>query len=155
MSDRLVFDLCDLKQGFKQFSVAWQWAKPYLDRGHRLILELRMDTRTSKQNRLMWSCLTDLSKQVLWFGKRMTPDGWKCWVTGHLNGQELHPNMDGTGFISVTRGSSTSNMTIKEMIAVVDLCHAFGAHENVVWSKTSLGQGEYVIDQETGEVLTA
>ncbi|MTV47312.1 recombination protein NinB, partial [Streptococcus pneumoniae] len=77
------------------------------------------------------SCLTDLSKQVEWFGKRMTPDGWKNWITGHLNGQELHPNIDGTGFISVTRGASTSGMTIPEMIAVIDLCHAFGADKEV------------------------
>lgn len=155
MSDRLTFDLCQPVQAWKQFQAAWQWAKPYLIEGRRLVLELRMDTRTLKQNRLMWSCLTDLSKQVTWFGKRMTPEGWKNWITGHLNGQELHPNMDGTGFISVTRGTSTSGMTIKEMIAVVDLCHAFGAEKNVVWSKTSLGRGEYMVDADTGEILEA
>lgn len=155
MSDRLTFDLFQPVPAWKQFQAAWQWAKPHLIEGRRLVLELRLDTRTSKQNRMMWSCLTDLSKQVKWFGKRMTPEGWKNFITGHLNGQELHPNMDGTGFISVTKGSSTSGMTIKEMIAVVDLCHAFGAHEGVVWSKTSLGRDAQHIDAETGEILEA
>lgn len=154
MSDRLVFELAEPLQGWKQFQLAWQWAKSYLIAGHRLFLELRMDTRTTKQNRLMWSCLTDISKQVTWFGKRMKPDGWKQFITGHLNGQELHPNMDGTGFISITKGTSTSGMTIKEMIAVIDLCHCFGAEKGVIWSKTSLGRDE-VVDAETGEILHA
>lgn len=142
-----------LEDAFSQFKSAWQWVKTNWREGHRMILELRMDTRTKAQNRIMWSCLTDLSKQVTWFGKRMTDEGWKNWITGHLNGQELHPNMDGTGFISVTKGTSTSGMTIKEMIAVIDLCHAFGSEQGVNWSKTSIGRNGQVVDLETGEIL--
>ena len=153
MNERHVFELKTPMQGLAQCKAAWQWAKPYLIAGHRMFLELRMDTRTTKQNRVMWSCLTDLSKQVTWFGKRMTPDGWKNWITGHLNGQEMHPNMDGTGFISVTKGTGTSHMTIKEMVAVIDLCHAFGADKGVNWSRTSLGRDEYTVCPETGEIL--
>ena len=87
----------------------------------------------------MWSCLTDLSKQVKWFGKSLTKEGWKDFITGHLHGQELVPNMDGTGFISINRGRSTSDMTIAELAAVIELCHAFGAEQGVKWSETSLG----------------
>ncbi len=116
-----------------------KWLSVKLSAGHRVELIAKTETRTVKQNKVMWSCLTDLSKQVTWFGKNMTPLGWKNWITGHLNGQELHPNMDGTGFISVTKGTSTSDMTIPEMIAVIELCHAFGSDQGVVWSKTSLG----------------
>lgn len=131
-------------------SELWSWVKAQTMAGHKVQLSAKTETRTIKQNRVMWSCLTDLSKQVEWFGKHMTPDGWKCWITGHLNGQELHPNMDGTGFISVTKGQSTSGMTIPEMIAVIDLCHAFGADKGVNWSPTSLGLD--AIDPVTGEI---
>lgn len=155
MTERATFELIDPKQGHQQFLAVWEWVKPLLQHGHRMLMTVRKDTRSLAQNRIMWSCLTDLSKQVTWFGKRMTPEGWKNWITGHLNGQELHPNMDGTGFISVTCGSSTSDMTIKEMTAVIDLCHAFGTQQGVVWSKTSLGRGSEVIDAETGEILGA
>ena len=55
-----------------------------------------------------------MSKQVQWFGKTLDPEGWKDFITGHLNGQELVPNMDGTGFISLTKGRHTSDMTIAE-----------------------------------------
>ena len=116
------------------------------------MFEIRLETRTLKQSQLMWSCLDDLSAQVQWFGKKLKSEGWKDFITGHLNGQELVPNMDGTGFISLTKGSNTSRMTIKEMTAVIDLAHAFGADLYVKWSRTSLGRDES-IDLDPGEVV--
>lgn len=151
MADRITLSLWEPVQAWKAIGQAWNWAKPLLMAGHRLILELRFETRSGAQNNLMWSCLQDLSDQVLWFGKRLTKEGWKDFITGHLDGQDLVPNMDGTGFISIQRGRSTSRMTIKEMTAVIELCHAFGADRGVAWSKTSLGRD--AIDPETGEVL--
>jgi hypothetical protein len=127
-------------QGYKAFTGAWPWLKSMLIAGHRINVIFKTETRSIAQNDLMWSCLTDLSKQVKWFGKYLTPEGWKDFITGHLEGQDLVPNMDGTGFISIGRGKSTSKMTIKEMTAVIELCHAFGAENNVNWSPTSLGR---------------
>ena len=150
--DRITVSMSNAQQGYQELLRVWAWGKAMLLAGHRLTLILRKETRSAKQNSLMWSCLTDLSKQVKWFGKNLTPKGWKDFITGHLCGQELVPNMDGTGFISLTKGGSTSDMTIKEMIAVIDLCHAFGADQGVTWSKTSLGRDEFV-DPETGEIL--
>lgn len=137
--------------------VVWPAAKALLQAGHKLTVEIRTDTRTLAQNRLMWSVMHDLSDQVQWCGKRLTPEGWKEWLTGHLVGQELLPNMDGTGFISITGGKSTRQMTLKEMTAVIDLAHAFGAERGVKWSRTSLGRDDTPdeIDPETGEVLHA
>jgi hypothetical protein len=127
-------------QAYKAFTGAWPWLKSMLIAGHRINVIFKTETRSIAQNDLMWSCLTDLSKQVKWFGKYLTPEGWKDFITGHLEGQDLVPNMDGTGFISIGRGKSTSKMTIKEMTAVIELCHAFGAENNVNWSPTSLGR---------------
>lgn len=133
----------------------WPNIKAMLMAGQKLVLEVREDKRTLAQNRLMWSVLGDLSDQVEWCGKRLTPEGWKEWITGHLCGQELLPNMDGTGFISISRGRSTSNMTVKEMTAVIELAHAFGAERDVQWSKTSLGRTGLDVDPETGEIVNA
>ena len=155
MSDRQTIPLYEPVQAHRAIWAAWLHIKSLLMAGHRLILEIRMDTRSLAQNRLMWSCLKDLSAQVTWFGKKLTPDGWKDFVTGHLTGQELVPNMDGTGFISIGLGRSTSSMTIKEMTAVIDLAHAFGAEQGVNWSRTSLGRMEYDVDPVTGEILEA
>ena len=152
MSDRQTIPLYEPVQAHKAIWEAWLRIKALLMAGHRLILEVRMDTRSLAQNRIMWSCLRDLSRQVTWFGKKLTEEGWKDFITGHLHGQELVPNMDGTGFISIGLGRSTSQMTIKEMTAVIDLCHAFGANQGVIWSRTSLGRDEYEVDPETGEI---
>jgi len=130
-----------------------QWAKAETMAGNTVTITGRRETRSAKQNAMMWSCLTDLSNQVTWFGKKLTKEGWKDFITGHLDGQDLVPNMDGTGFISIQRGRSTSTMTIREMVAVIDLCHAFGADQGVSWSPTSLGREAFAVDPATGEVV--
>ncbi len=144
------------QQGHAEIAhVIWPEIKALLMAGHKLTLEVRTETRTLAQNRLLWSVMHDLSEQVQWCGRRLTPKGWKEWLTGHLDGQELLPDMHGTGFISISRGRSTSQMTVKEMTAVIDLAHAFGAERGVKWSRTSLGRDDSPddIDPETGELM--
>lgn len=153
MTDRLNLTLHSVNQFACEMPRAIEWMKGMLERHHRIVFSARIETRSSKQNNMMWSCLTDLSKQVTWFGKKLTKEGWKDFITGHLDGQDLVPNMDGTGFISIQRGRSTSQMTIKEMVAVIDLCHAFGSDKGVQWSPTSLGRDAFAVDPETGEIL--
>ncbi len=129
-------------QAHKALLEAWNWVKPMVIAGHRLTVVIKPETRSLAQNNLMWSCLTDLSTQLQWCGKKMTPEGWKDFITAHIDGQDIVPNMDGTGFVTIGRGKSTSQMTIKEMTEVIELCHAFGADKNVKWSKTSIGRDD-------------
>jgi len=148
---KLNFELRGAHAGYQAILAAWQQIKPLLLDGRRLLLTIQSDTRSLAQNSLMWSCLTDLSEQVKWDGtRRLTPEGWKDYLTAHLNGQDLVPNMDGTGFVAIGRGKSTSNMTIAEMTAVIDLGHAFGDGRAVRWRQTSLGR-EWPMD--TGPVV--
>lgn len=121
---------------------AFAWIKPLVDEGHRLNVVIKPETRSLAQNNLMWSCLTDLSTQLQWCGKKMTPEGWKDFITAHIDGQEIVPNMDGTGFVTIGRGKSTSNMTIAEMTEVIEQCHAFGTLQGVKWSPTSTGHDD-------------
>lgn len=131
--------LNNAQAGHKAYAALWATLKGHLLAGKRVQLSAKTDSRSEAQNRLLWACLTDLSGQVEWFGKRLAPAGWKDFVTSHLNGQELVPNMDGTGFVALGKGKSTSDMTIAEMTAVIDLCHAFGSQRGVKWSPTSQG----------------
>ena len=121
---------------------AFAWIKPLVDEGHRLNVVIKPETRSLAQNNLMWSCLTDLSTQLQWCGKKITPEGWKDFITAHIDGQEIVPNMDGTGFVTIGRGKSTSNMTIAEMTEVIEQCHAFGTLQGVKWSPTSTGHDD-------------
>jgi hypothetical protein len=133
--------LVNAQQANTWLNTAYATLKPYLIAGHVYDVSIKPETRSTAQNRLMCSCLTDLSEQVLWDGKRqLTKEGWKDYLTAHLSGQDLVPNMDGTGFVAIGRGKSTSEMTKAELTAVIDLAHAFGDGRDVKWSKTSLGQ---------------
>jgi hypothetical protein len=138
--ERIRSEWLNVQQAYQDLLNIWRVAKPWILAGHRLHIEVRAMTRTLAQNRLMWSCLRDLSRQVLWDSKRLTDEGWKDYLTAHLNGQDLVPNMDGTGFVVISKGKSTSDMTIAEMTAVIELAHAFGSGRGVKWSRTSLGR---------------
>ncbi len=139
--DRVSVELLTPQQAHQVLAgTVWPAVKSHLMAGTQMVLEVRGLTRTEAQNRLMWSAATDLSRQVKWFGKRLEPVGWIRFITAHLSGQELVPNMAGDGFVSLERGKSTSDMTIKEMTAVIELMHAFGAEQEVQWSPTSQGR---------------
>lgn len=105
-------------------------------------VELRERTRSLDQNSVMWSCLTDLSKQVQWpvNGKMewMTPDEWKDVITASLHQENKIAQGIRGGFVML--GRSTSSMSIKAMVEVIDFCHAFGDEKGVHWRPTSLGR---------------
>lgn len=138
---RETVELINAQAGHAQMLRMWACAKAWLVAGKRVIVTIRTDTRSLAQNRLMWSILGDLSRQVEWAkGKRLTAEGWKDYLTAHLQGQDLVPNMDGDGFVAIGRGKGTSDMTVAEMTSVIDLGRMFGDARGVNWSPTSLGR---------------
>ena len=76
----------------------------------------------------MWACLTDISRQVVWYGQKLTPDEWKEVISAGLRAQRVVPGIEG-GFVSL--GVRTSKMSIKEMGNMIELCLAFGAQQGV------------------------
>ena len=84
--------------------------------------------RTLEQNALMWAMLAGISKQVDWYGQKLTSDEWKDVFSASLKRQKVVPGLDG-GF--VVCGQRTSKMTKAEMSDLIELMHAFCA-ERVV-----------------------
>lgn len=119
----------------------WQKAKPYLLAGNKLVLTIEQEKRSQEQNALMWSVLTDLSRQVMWHGQKLTKDEYKDLLTAGLKKQRAIPGIDG-GFVVL--GSSTSKMTKQEMTDLITLAHAFGDEREVEWSPTSIGSDDEV-----------
>ena len=115
----------------------WQKVKPYLLAGNKLVLTIEEEKRSHEQNALLWSVLTDLSKQVQWHGEKLTKDEFKDFLTAGLKKQRAIPGIDG-GFVVL--GSSTSKMTKAEMSDLITLAHSFGDERNVKWSPTSIGE---------------
>lgn len=121
----------------------WPLIKASIIAGHRMMVEVKQETRSLEQNSRLWAMLTDVSKQVTWYGRKLTPEEWKHVFTAALEKQDVVPGIDG-GFVVL--GKSTSKMTKGEMSELQTLIEAFGAQQGVKFTAP-----EYV-DQETGEI---
>ena len=99
-----------------------------------VVVTIKEPTRSLMQNNRLWALLNDVSRQVDWYGRKLTPDEWKCVFTAALRKQDVVPGIDG-GFVVL--GLSTSKMSIKDMAELQELISAFGAQRDVKWSDTN------------------
>lgn len=97
------------------------------------VVTFKEPSRSLEQNARMWAMLSDVSQQVDWYGKKLTPEDWKTVFAASLRNTRVVPTIDGDGFVPL--GMSTSKMSIKEMTALMDLIDAFGAERNVQFSE--------------------
>ena len=108
---------------------------PYLDAAlqgsRRWVLTIRPETRSLQQNARLWAMLTDISQQVDWYGRKLSPENWKHVFSAALKKQDVVPGLDG-GFVVL--GLSTSKMTVGEMAELQELMEAFGAENGVRFS---------------------
>lgn len=88
-------------------------------------------TRTLDQNARLWPSLTEISKQVDWYGRKLSPDDWKHVFTSSLKKMDVVPNLEGTGFVAL--GLSTSKMTKRELSDLLELIYSFGAERGVIF----------------------
>ena len=92
------------------------------------VVTIHEPTRNLEQNAALWAALSDISKQVEWYGQKLTPEEWKDVFTASLKRQKVVPGLDG-GF--VVCGLSTSKMGKSEFSQLLDLAYAFGAEKEV------------------------
>ena len=92
------------------------------------VVTIHEPTRNLEQNAALWAALSDISKQVEWYGQRLTPEEWKDVFTASLKRQKVVPGLDG-GF--VVCGLSTSKLGKSEFSQLLDLAYAFGAEKEV------------------------
>ena len=144
MSERIKITLFEPVQAHKVLTKQiWPLIKSSLMAGHRVVVEIKPETRTLAQNARLWAMLTDVSKQVNWYGRKLSEEEWKHVFTASLAKQDVVPGIDG-GFVVL--GKSTSKMTKPEMSELQQLIEAFGAQQGVRFTAP-----EYV-DPETGEI---
>jgi hypothetical protein len=130
--------LTNAQQGHQTLASLWAWAKPRLLQGRRVTLSVAEEKRSLPQNKLMWALLSDLSRQVVWHGQKLTKEEWKDMCTAALKRQKVVPGIDG-GFVVL--GSSTSRMTVAEMTEMIDFIHSFGVQQGVEFSDVSSEKG--------------
>lgn len=143
--------LVGVAQAAPVLSAVWQWIKVALHDGHRLVLEVRPETRSDKQNRLLHAMLADIAGQVEWAGKKRDVETWKrllmaAWLRARGESVELLPAIDGHGVDVVFR--RTSKLTRAECAELCDWIMAWCVDQGVV-----LGDAQqWVVDPETGEI---
>lgn len=90
-------------------------------------------SRSLEQNARLWALLADISRQVDWYGKRLTSEDWKHVFSSSLRKLDVVPNLDGSGFVAL--GMSTSKLSKREFSDLIELASAFGAEHDVEWSE--------------------
>lgn len=99
------------------------------------VVSIRQPTRSSAANALLWALLSEVSEQVEWYGRHLTPASWKDIFTASLRQQDVVPNLTGTGFVVL--GLSTSKMTKGEFGDLLDLIGAFCEERGVRLSEVA------------------
>ena len=94
-------------------------------------VEFKAPRRSLPQNDRLWAMLTDVARQVDWYGQKLTPEDWKDVFTAALRKARVVPGIDG-GFVPL--GMRTSDMSKGEFSQLLELMFAFGAEHSVVWS---------------------
>lgn len=97
------------------------------------VVKISPPTRSLEANARMWVMLTEVSRQVVWHGRKLDADSWKAIFSAALKKQEVVPNLDGTGFVVL--GQSTSQMSVREMSELQELIAAFGAERGVEFAE--------------------
>lgn len=126
----LTLELFNPQQASIVMKSAWPEIKANLMAGKRLQCVVKQQTRSLEQNARLWAMLTDISQQVEWYGRKLSPEEWKHVFSASLKKQNVVPGLDG-GFVVL--GLSTSKMTKSEMAELQELMEAFGADKGVVF----------------------
>jgi hypothetical protein len=88
---------------------------------------------TLPQNDRMWAMLTDIARQLVWHGQKLTPDDWKLMFLDALDReQRMVPSIEGDGMVNL--GRSSSDLSKEEMTDLIELMFAFGAKHGVTFN---------------------
>lgn len=93
-------------------------------------------TRSSEQNRLLHSALSDIAEQVEWKGQRFPMLVWKrlctaAWLREKGEWPTLVPSLDGSGLDVIYE--RTSQLSVAQCSELLEWCYAFGAQNGVTF----------------------
>ena len=137
---------CLINDNVKRNVVSFIESLP-VDRRSPIIIEAREESRSDKQNRLMWPLLKDLSDQVSWYGEKLDPAEWKDLITVLVSQmqspekeQKSAPGINGG---RVYFGVRTSQSSKRSMVEVIEAIFWVGTEHNVKFSEKSNSRIEW------------
>lgn len=113
-----------------------RWAMDVQNVPNGTTVEFRAPRRSLDQNALMWSLLGQISKQVDWYGQKLSSEDWKDVLTASLRRTRVVPGIDAGTFVPL--GMRTSQMTKEEISELIELIYAFGAERGVKFRELEL-----------------
>jgi hypothetical protein len=125
----------------------WPALKASLMAGHRMILEMRPEKRSSAENRLLHALIGEIAAKKDWAGQKRDAECWKrllvaAWCRTRGESVEVLPALDGHGVDIVP--ARTSKLTRGECADLIEYVYAWGALNDVRFLEK--------IDPETGEI---
>ena len=136
MSKELVYQAASLQELQARMATISHIAGKGLQAGPVEIAVRRPSKKRSlDQNARLWAVLTDVSKQVEWYGRHLSKEAWKDIFTAALERQDVVPGLEG-GFVMI--GGRTSKMTKKRFADLLTIIDVFGADHGVRWSDPAL-----------------
>jgi hypothetical protein len=161
---RLNLSLWEPVQAYKTLALAWQFAKPLLLAGHRLVLEVRQEKRSDAENRLLHAMLNHIAKNMEWAGSKRDSETWKrlltaAWLRARGEHIEMLPALDGCGVDVVFR--RTSDLTRGECAELIEFIFSWGASNGLDFPSPpaiappapNAKRASETIDADTGEIL--
>ncbi|WP_348826504.1 recombination protein NinB [Halomonas sp. RT37] len=135
-SKELTYQIATLRDLGGVIQMAARMAGRGLEAGPvELVLRRPKNQRSLDQNRRLWAVLSDVSRQVEWYGRYLTKEAWKDIFSAALERQDVVPGLEG-GFVMI--GGRTSKMTKQRFADLLTLIDAFGAEHGVQWSDPAL-----------------
>ena len=89
---------------------------------------MREEIRSDAQNRRMWAMLRDISRQVEWYGNKLSDEDWKHVFSASVQQQRAVPGLNG-GFVVL--GISTRKQSKKWFNDMFEVMDAFAAERGV------------------------
>lgn len=100
-----------------------------------MALTFKENKRSLDQNSLLWVLLGEVSRQVDWYGRKLSADDWKDVFTASLRRARVVPGIDPGTYVPL--GMRTSDMTKDEFSQLIELIYAFGAEHGVRFSASN------------------
>ena len=138
--NKITLRLHNPQQAHGAIEAAWRHATGWLGAGGAgLVLEVRPETRSDRQNRLLHALFGDVAKQALWIGSSRTPEQWKLlFVSGHAiatkEGADMVPGLEGE-FLNLRE--STARMSKARMASLLEYVISWGIDHGIEFRESS------------------
>lgn len=150
MADRIIVQMWEAVQAWNAILAIWPRVKALLIAGHRLVLEIRFESKTREQEMKYHAMIGEIAQQAQHLGAKWGAEDWKRLLidkfareTGRTHGRVI-PNLDNNGVVEL--GASSRKFSKKVAIEFIDWLEAWGAMNGCEFT-------EEWTDPESGELI--